>query len=218
MKFTSLILLIFSVQLYCQPKLEVTINSVVSNDSISGNRQYIIEYQIENLTAEKLSFFLKPSTLICSNSGSLQNYPMYKIYENEEYIPVEINNEEMYFQKYQKKKDSILTKLISQKTELLLSDFPKYKSVMKDLFELNPNETKTFTNHLNWDKKRYHLIGDLQYYINENSKYYFEITLILLKSEFKNKLTKLEYSTIMENKNFLNSVIVSNKVAIDFSN
>ena len=88
---------------------------------------------------------------------------------------------------------------------------------MKDVFQLNPKETKLISKTLYWDRKRYYLNGQNEFYLDEKTKHYLELTLILLKSEFKTKLTETQFNTIMSDKNFLNAVIVSNKMEINFS-
>lgn len=219
--------------------LKLKINSIVFKDSIAEEREFIIYYEIENLSSEKVSFFFNPNGITSSESGSMSNKPFYKIFQGEEQInPGEVlnpyrnlgglgfeenlknlkeNPEEL--KKYLKERlnmniDSMLAEFNKPENEKLKN---QTEILMKDVFQLNPRETKSISKVLYWDKKRYYLNGQNEFYLDEKTKHYLELTLILLKSEFKNKLTETQFNTIMSDKNFLNAVIVSNKMEINFS-
>jgi hypothetical protein len=87
---------------------------------------------------------------------------------------------------------------------------------MNSIFVLKPNETKQFVQQINWDKKRYIKSHDLEYYFDENHKYFLELELTLMKSEFQDRLTKEELEAIMKNENFIKGNYKSNKVEINF--
>lgn len=219
--------------------LKLKINSIVFKDSIPEEREFIVNYEIENLSSEKVSFFFNPNEITSSETGSMSNKPFYKIFQGEEQInPGEVlnpyrnlgglgfeenlknlkeNPEEL--KKYLKERlnmniDSMLAEFNKPENEKLKN---QTEILMKDLFQLNPRETKSISKVLYWDKKRYYLNGQNEFYLDEKTKHYLELTLILLKSEFKNKLTETQFNTIMSDKNFLNAVIVSNKMEINFS-
>jgi hypothetical protein len=83
---------------------------------------------------------------------------------------------------------------------------------------LQPNETKTFLNKMVWNKERYFLENDLEYYLNEKDSFELDLTLVLIKDYFKERLTAQEFSQIAKDKNFIEGVFASNKVEINFKN
>ena len=80
---------------------------------------------------------------------------------------------------------------------------------------LVPNEQLECSMVFNWDKKRYFYRDPHEYYLDENAKHYFEITLVALKEEYKNKIDEAVYNKALKDPNFIKGVIVSNKVEID---
>jgi hypothetical protein len=219
--------------------LNLKINSIVFKDSIPEEREFIINYEIENTSTDKVSFFLNTNGITSSETGSMSNKPFYKIFQGEEQI-----NLGTVFNLYRnlggsgfeenlknlKGHDEELKKYLKERLNMnidsMLAEFNKPESeklknqneiLMKDLFQLNSRETKSISKVLYWDKKRYYLNGQNEFYLDEKTKHYLELTLILLKSEFKTKLTETQFNTIMSDKNFLNAVIVSNKMEINFS-
>jgi len=80
---------------------------------------------------------------------------------------------------------------------------------------LDPNEQLKCSMVFNWDKKRYFYRAPHEYYLDENTKHYFEITLIALKEEYKNKIDEAVYNKALKDPNFIKGVFVSNKVEIN---
>lgn len=240
MKKTYICLLLLINATFLQSQiLNLKINSIVFKDSIPEERTFIINYEIENLSNEKVSFFLNSNGFTSSDSGSMSNKPIYKIFQGEEQInpgevlnsyknPVGLGFEENM--KNLKGNDAELKKYLKERLNMdfdsMLAEFKKPENekfkrqntlLLKDLFQLKPKETKAMSKVLYWDKKRYYLNGRNEFYLDEKTKHYLEITLILLKSEFKIALTEMEFNNIMSDKNFLNAVVVSNKMEINFS-
>jgi hypothetical protein len=233
------LILIISATFLQSQTLKLKINSIVFRDSISEEREFTINYEIENTSTDKVSFFLNTNGITSSETGSMSNKPFYKIFQGEEQI-----NLGTVFNLYRnlggsgfeenlknlKGHDEELKKYLKERLNMnidsMLAEFNKPESeklknqneiLMKDLFQLNSRETKSISKVLYWDKKRYYLNGQNEFYLDEKTKHYLELTLILLKSEFKTKLTETQFNTIMSDKNFLNAVIVSNKMEINFS-
>ena len=80
---------------------------------------------------------------------------------------------------------------------------------------LNPNEELECSIVFNWDKKRYYYRDPNEFYLDENAKHYFEITLVALKEEFKDKIDEAVYNKLINDPNFIKGVFVSNKVEIN---
>ncbi len=80
---------------------------------------------------------------------------------------------------------------------------------------LNPNEQLDCLIEFNWDKKRYFYRDPNEYYLDENAKHYFEITLVALKEELKDKIDEAVYKKLKNDPNLIKGVFVSNKVEIN---
>ncbi len=80
---------------------------------------------------------------------------------------------------------------------------------------LNPNEELKCSIVFNWDKKRYYYRDPNEFYLDEDAKHYFEITLVALKEEFKDKIDEAVYNKLINDPNFIKGVFVSNKVEIN---
>ena len=80
---------------------------------------------------------------------------------------------------------------------------------------LAPKEQLKCSMVFNWDKKRYFYRAPHEYYLDEKAKHYFEITLVALKEEYKNKIDEAVYKKVLTDSNFIKGVFVSNKVEIN---
>ncbi len=79
--------LLFSFSLFAQNKpLAVTINSIVTDNFDKYQRKFTVDYQIENLTNETISFYLDTKNIKPNALASMALCPNYKIFENENYI------------------------------------------------------------------------------------------------------------------------------------
>jgi len=114
------------------------------------------------------------------------------------------------------KKDSILLEFEKIKSDTLHTWKKKNKAIMNSIFVLKPNETKHFEQKLNWTKQRYYKSFDLEYFFDEESKYFLQLELSLMKKEFSDRLSEEEFENIMKNPNFLKGNYYSNKVEINF--
>ena len=243
MRFTYLLLL-FSIITFSQNKvLEVKINSVTFKDLQPNNRKYTINYQIENLTKNEISFFLTPNTLIANAASSMTLFPIYKIYINKEFTPLDGPFFEKYgvdweaFRETNKNLTTAEFKELAQKTYDAFQNINKttienYKkaggkniddlwilendNLIKSKVTLKPNEIKLFEIQSSWNKDRYFIQDDLEYYLSEKDQYEFELILDLKKAAFQNQLSTEEYSKIEKNKNFIEGIFTSNKISIDF--
>ena len=243
MRFTY-ILFLFSIINFSQNKpLEVKIDSITFKDLQPNKRKYSINYQIKNLTNHEISFFLTPNTLIANAASSMTLYPIYKIYINKEFTPLDGPFFEKYgidwedFRETNKNLNKTELKELAQK---MYDDFQntnkitieKYKknggtntdghwilqndNLMKSKIALKPNEIKLFEIQTSWDKDRYFKQDDLEYYLDEKDQYEFELILDLKKTAFQNQLSTEEFSIIEKDKNFIQGIFTSNKIFIDF--
>jgi uncharacterized protein YoaH (UPF0181 family) len=91
------------------------------------------------------------------------------------------------------------------------------KRLMRSIFTLQPKETQTYTTIWYWDKKRYFKRDEFEYYLNEKGTFYFQMYLFLMKEQYQNKLTKVDYEAIMKMPNFIKGIFQSEKVEINFA-
>lgn len=230
MKLKLLFLLISFWSFSQNRPIEIKIDSITSIDSKEfRDREFTIVYHIKNLSNKEVSFFLNSKKFIPSVASSMQYVPTYRLYQNENPIDVAqvfTTNRTVFTSKdfNQQSIDEYLKNRrdsIKLEYEKINSD-PEYawqknnKAIMNSILVLKPNETKQFVQKINWDKKRYLKSHDLEYYFDENHKYFLELELSLLKSEFQGRLTKEELEAIMKNENFIKGNYKSNKVEMNF--
>lgn len=223
-----------------QKPLELKIVSLEKIED-TDERKFELTYTLSNSTANKLSFFFNPDGF----GGSMSNRLYYKCYQNNEYLDsghilnsfsnkavhIDLNQLDLEGKSEEEKVQIIknyvrevakidldtLSKQISAKE--LLMNLPKQRQMsetMKNLFSIEPNETKTFKLVLYWNKERYFTIDPHEYYIDENAKHEFEITLVLMKELLKDRIPEEDYAKIIADKDFIKGVFISNKFPIDF--
>jgi hypothetical protein len=228
--------------LYCNcfgqnPPIAIRIDTITSLDSIPSERKFAINYTIENLTDNEVSFFLNPNALISNSRASMSRFVSYKIYQDKEAIDIdnifgnrksERFEEDLKNAKTEEEKKIVIEKHLKEMNIDVASDLKKakedenyfWKRQNKDLLEdritLNPNQKKSFTKTFSWDKKRYFKIDEVEYYIDEKIPHYFELSINLMKEEFKDKLSTEEFDKIQNDKSFIKGWFTSNKMEINF--
>ena len=230
MRFTLLFLLFFGCSFGQNRPIEIKIDSITSKDSKEfRDREFTIVYHIKNLSNNEVSFFLNPKKFIPSTASSMQYVPTYRLFQNENpfdvhpgfsrnrtVIKLDASNPKSLEEYNKKYIDSLISESERMRTDTLYAWNKKNKEIMNSIFVLKPYESKHFVEKINWDKTRYVKSHDLEYYLDENSKYYLQLELSLLKKEFGDRLTKEEFEKIMKNPNFLKGNYYSNKVEINF--
>lgn len=227
----KLLFLLLSFWCFSQNRpIEIKIDSITSIESKEfPDREFTIVYHIKNLSNNEVSFFLNTKKFIPSIASSMQYVPTYRLFQNENpidvsqifttnrtFFKIDETNPKAFEDYVKKRQDSIMMEHERVKTDTLYSWKKKNNGILNSIFILSPNETKQFVQKINWNKKRYFKSQDLEYYLEEDSKYYLQLELTLLKKEFRDRLTKLEFESIMKNQNFLKGNYYSNKVEINF--
>jgi len=236
--FLLLILLLFQIAIAQNQPLELVIDEIVEDNANLAERKFTINYHLSNLTDEDVCFFLKPNNLVSNNSGSMSNHPYYKIYQNDQFLnlgivfgrqdkgeqpenwkidpkdltPETIAHLKMYFD-------------LSDTHIAELKEFGYFKTpiksrrdeIIKDVITLAPKESRAFSKVISWNKDRYFFHDPEEFYLSETEKHYIEITVLLMKEPFKDKLSEEDYLQIMANPNFIKGVFVSNKAEINFN-
>lgn len=234
--------LFFSVSLFAQkPVLEVKIDSIHFDDSNSKVRKYFIDYHIENLTNNEVSFVLFPTTLIANTASSMTLYPIYKIYKNGDFEDMDgpffeaETKEELLMQELDfnsKEFKNLIESFKANRMELREEYYKNYKAnggqstdvtwidnnqkIINSVQTIEPKETKKFTIQTTWNRNRFIKNDDLEYYLNENENFEFQLILDLKKASFKEALTKEQLDSFMSNPYFIQGFFVSNKVKIEF--
>ncbi len=223
--------------------LDVKIDAITFDDSNPKNRKYNINYHIENLTNNEISFFLTPNTLIANAASSMTLFPIYKIYVNGVFIALDGPFMEKYgidwenvLQGYKDYNSAEAKELIKKtiddfktKKKLIVDNYKKNggtstdekwilqnDNLLKSKITLKPKEIKLLVIKTNWDKERYSKQDDLEYYLDDKDHYDFELIIDLKKIAFKNQLSSEYFSKIETDKNFIEGIFTSNKMEIDF--
>ena len=221
MKF--IICLLFSVTVFSQTKpLELKIDSIKTTNTTDKDREFIINYHITNLTDKPVSFVLNTKSIIPISSGSLMTSPYYKIYENDKSFDAEgiffSKNIEYSFnseQALKKFNDSIDTVIKNKTYEQILAEIKE--KFLSNIKKLGPKETIILQTKLYWNKQRYIKNDDIEYYIEEKEKYFFELDINLMKEELLSYLPEEQRKEILKDKDLTKGWYTSNKVPIDFS-
>lgn len=223
-------------------KLEVTINSITTEDVNESNQVFNINYQIENKTNDTISFFLIPNALIANAASSSTLFTVYKIYQNGKFedmdgpfFEYETDEELEYATLLNKESEHAkkLLKTIQTNQAIVAMDYYKqYKNsggtsedfkwvyyrtkLLKNIIKLNPKETKNFKIKTLWNKNRFIKNDDLEFYLDENDKFEIELILDLKTDLFKDQLSDDDLKMIKANPNFIKGEFVSNKFKLNF--
>lgn len=242
MKYTMLLFLFCCFISFGQkPPIEIKIDTITSSDSIPDERIFTVNYHIENLTDSEISFFLNPNGMTPNARASMSKNVNFKLFQNEEIIDIDdifttkaskLYEEGMRNAKTEDEKNAIMTKFFEDNLKINLDSInieaekhqfdenydkqEKQKWFSESTIKLKPKEIKHYSHQLEWFKNRYFKIDAIEYYLDEKTPHYFEISINLMKAEFKNQLTEEDFQTIMNNKNFIKEWFTSNKVEINF--
>lgn len=235
-----LLLLFISTTLFAQsPNIKIEIDSIKTTDSASF-RKFTIQYSIRNLSNNSISFFLNPERVQPGSGGSMDTSVSVSLFQEKEELPAHkilaytTKSRELPtgFEsiKDEKIKNEVLRKYLkevldfdidSESEEIKKSSDSMYRltksseRLMKSVMKLNPFEAKHYSRTFYWDKKRYHKVDEMEYYIDEKSNCYLQLFIVLLKEEYKERLLESDYTNLMKTPNFIKGWFVSNKAEIN---
>ncbi|MGV9003313.1 hypothetical protein [Flavobacterium sp.] len=236
-------LLLFPILFFGQNKnLTVTINQISSKEVNSQNTIYTIDYQIENVTSNSVSFFLVPNALIANTASSMTLFPVYKIYQNGIFEDMDgpffeyETEDELTLATIENRNSqefkNLLNKIQEEKNILANDVYKKYQEeggknedflwvyynhkMLSNVITLGPNEIKKLSIKTLWNKNRYVKNDHLEYYLDENNKIEMELILDLKTNQFKDNLSEDDLAKINANPNFITGIFVSNKMEINF--
>lgn len=209
---------------FSQNSLEFNIISInrVEN-KFKTEYTYEINYSIKNISSEEVSFFLNKNTIASNTNSSLSNSVKYRFYQNDNLInvpifnrPKELNPIEKERQKIemQAKIDVMLKEALSYKNTSEYISYRRKGQLLSQIRNLKPKEIITMKFDLNWDKLRNISFDDIEYYLDENSKYYLDFSIYLLKKPFEKYFSEEEKKNIIQNPHFIEENYTSEKFEI----
>jgi hypothetical protein len=212
--------ILFSITTFYQNKfVELKIDSLITDNSDPKERKFTINYHIKNLTEKPIAFVLNTNSIapVVLGSGSISLY--YKLFEENSSIDLA-----GIFRT--KKGKSTLDSIFGLKTneDSLSKNIRDYleklkkshnKALLNSIVKIAPNEIKYYSIALFWNKERYQKEDDIEYYLDEKLKHYFEISANLMKEELENKFSPEQFKSIIEDKTLVKGWFTSNKVEID---
>ena len=225
----KLFLILLSIPLFGQGiQLSISIDSIATQNTVN-ERVFTIYYHINNPTEKDVSFFLDTKKIIPSSVSSMQYRPYYGVFQNDNQIDIPqilsqnrviSINESDFVKNLQMQTIEIDSVFKNYKNKGGKSDNKywviKNKELKQSIITLKANEIKYFSYKFYWNKNRYFLQDNLEYYLNEKDFYTINLAFDLKKFAFKDQLTLEEFSLIEKDENFIEGVFTSNKIEIDF--
>lgn len=235
MKLNIVVLLLYSSLVFSQINpLELKIDAISYTDSLATYRTFKVNYHLKNTTNQDITFInsyypintsypdvKKPIALpVIYENGNARNEISLK--SNVEFLQVDkiskaktlAEDEKAYNAEYEKALAKKMEEHKARREERLkINDFDYVKSAVTTL---KPNESKDFTEFYYWNKVRYFKINDLEYYIDENATFFLELSMNLPKEKFQYFFSEDEYKKMKDNPNFLEGIVRSNQVELNF--
>lgn len=244
MRFAIALILVFvSQNLNAQnARIELVVDSITSEDSVSDKRKYTVKYHINNLTDNKISFLLDNekndsingvNTNLISYRIHQENVLMKNFYFSQSYDylafikylkalkvskTIEEENAIIRNPEFQKLKiHPIYLEKIIGKRDL---DYKKIRAFENQIIYntvnvLQPKETRHYELILFWNKNRYFRNDESEFYLDEESHYFIELTFSTNNYDYLyfNSTEGFSY----DESTFFDSVTTSNKIPIYFS-
>jgi hypothetical protein len=226
MRKICFILLFFSISSFAQDtSLAIIIDSIVYNDSTPNQRKFTIIYHLQNLTNNPISFILNTNNIRPNATSSMSYSPAYRLYQGDEIInTVSIFNTKTAKEKFEKIKKDIDSKSAQSKNDARTNVYDYIEkrkkeisqNILNSIIKLGPKEIKNFSITLDWDKNRYSEYFDNEYYLDEKETHYFDLSVNLMKEEFKERVSSEDFKKIIEDKSIIKGWVQSNKMKINF--
>lgn len=207
-----------------QNKLEFKITSINRTENkFKTEYIYQINYTVKNASSEEISFFLNKNKIVCNTYGSLSNAVIYRFFQDGNTINVPIFNKPKELNPIEKEKQD---KEFQAEVEEMMKEAQSYentsdytldyrkKQLLSQVMTLKPGEVCAMSYGLNWNKLRHITFLDEEYYLDENSKYYLDFSIYLLKKPFEKYFTGEDKKRIIDNDNFIEGNYTSEKFEI----
>lgn len=198
-----------SVLCFSQDKLEFKINSINRlENKFKTEYTYEINYSVKNISSKEVSFFLAKNKIVSNAIGSLSNAVIYRFYQDENAINASVFNRPKELNPIEKEKeniemqtkvDTMMKEVMSYKNTTEYTLHIRKKELQSQEITLQPNEILTMKYDLTWNKLRIISHADNEYYLDENSKYYLDFSIYLLKKPFEKYFSEEEKKNIIDN-------------------
>jgi hypothetical protein len=215
------LLLLFKIACFSQnAALQIRIDSITFRDLNQKEREFTIAYHLQNLTNKPVSFILDAKSLQSNATSSMSYSPAYRLYQEEEIINSDtFFNAKIASEKFEETIKKLEQIAQSENNSETIIEIQKQleENVINSIVKLNPKEAKNFTATLNWDKNRYNQYADNEYYLDEKASHYFDLSINLMKDEFKERASTEDYKKIIEDQTIIKGSFFSNKMRINFN-
>ena len=220
----SLLLFSFCVQAQTE-EIELVLDSIQSKDPSTNSRVFTIHYQIKNKTATPISLILDPNSIRSNVSSSLGWMPSYRLYQDAIRIDAEsISSPQTNEKKNKEFIDKMRHELRNNKGNLegyLLKKQKENletssKNILSSILTFQPHESRSYAVTFNWDKNRYIIHYENEYYLDEKTPHYMDLVVILLKDELYTRLLPEDKLKIEADTTIIRGWINSNKLEINF--
>jgi hypothetical protein len=225
MHLSYLIILLFFTSSFSQnTALLIKIDSIIPNDLSQNEREFTIIYHVEKLTNNPVSFILNTNSIRPNATSSMSYSPAYRLYQGDEIInSVSVFNSKIAKERFEKIiKDLNKRALTKNRPKINIDDEiaenkkKTSQDILNSIVKLNPKEIKNFSTTLDWDKNRYSQYFDNEYYLDEKATHYFDLSINLMKEEFKERVSPEDFKRIVDDKTIIKGWIQSNKMEINF--
>jgi len=215
----------FSIAAFSQNKMiELKIDSITFNDPDKNERDFTINYHIENLTNNPVSLILNTNSIKPNASSSMSYSPSYRLYQGDEIINAEhILNSKIAKEKFEQTKKDFNKRALTKDSPKIniyeqMAENKKKTSldIVNSIIKLNPKEIKNFSTILSWNKIRNFRYFDNEYYLDEKATHYFDLFVNLFSEELKERILPEDFKKIIEDKTIIKGWIASNKMEINF--
>ncbi|MES2812903.1 MAG: hypothetical protein V4670_10580 [Bacteroidota bacterium] len=207
-----------------QNKLEFKITSINRiENKFKTNYTYEINYSVKNISSEDVSFFLNKNKITSNATGSMSNSVIYRFYQDDNLINAPIFNRSTEINPIEKEKreaemqiqvDAMMKEAMSYKNTTEYTLQYRKKELISQVMTLKPGDVLSMSYDLSWNKLRNISYMDTEYYLDENSKYYLDFSIYLLKKPFDKYLSEEEKKNIIHNPNFIEGNYTSEKFEI----
>ena len=219
--FLILFLFLFLASNAQNTDLEVQIDSITHQDPSASERIFTVHYHITNKTQRPISLVLNTKELRSNMYNGSSWIPSYRLFQEKNMI--ETNTV------FDSKKDDAVLKKMMQDLENNRKGLADYllkqqqeleikisKKIIESVVKFQPNETKSFSAALSWDKNRYHKFEDNEYFLDQKTTHYLDLFLYLNKEELTSTLLPEDLKIILNDPTILTGWIYTNKVEINF--
>ncbi|MBD3581974.1 hypothetical protein [Flavobacterium selenitireducens] len=213
------LLLLTGCSMLAQKPLAIGLLDIKTDRSKTGVRLYNISYSLTNETDRPIAFFLTTTEgFIPQISSSSSAYVHYRLFQDGKPVDAPgvftfgvatwMSDAEM-----ERKLNSVRSE--NRDVELLLKRRRDY--IASSLMKLEPKQSKLFSVVMAWDHERYQRYDEMEYYLDSNDQYVFELSAHLMKEELYDEFKAVDMEKLLDEPHLVTGWITSNRMPIDLS-